>query len=295
MSTFTIESVGDPREWSSQKHGGRFFAYPLDLKDEEGVMHFGVEWSRKADTRSPQPGKRIVGAIETGQHGDKLKVDYDATRELGSAPGGGGGSRPSSKSRRWKPESQFDPEKTARIGRAHAQGMAVRVLVANGLPAGAGNTATARAAIKDWTDWFEADVNNAAQKAAQGAVPAVREGAPAGGASRTAPAQTPDIEDTHWRIESLLEESGINSAAARLMAGYATEHMSEAEQSAVIERLQNVNMRQAAIERLTERTEAHHGEPLPTSASGVGSDDIPFARPEYREPFSERERKSRRP
>lgn len=280
---YKIEAVGEPREWSNDY--GAFFAYPLTLEGVAGPK----EWSRKTSSRVPSVGEQIVGEIQ----GDKIKVDLDATKELSGGGSGGGGSRPASKSKEWKPESAYDPEKVARIGRAHAQGMALRLLAINE-PAPSTSKQVTAADVFALADQFEADVNKAAQKAAQGAGPTASQGASPGG-SAPAPAQVPD--DTHQRIESLLEESGINRSAARLMADYAVGHMTEAEQSAVVERLQNVNMRPAAITRLTERTEGHHGEPLPTAASGAGGpdDDIPFARPEYREPFGERERKSNRP
>lgn len=168
MATYTIRSVGDPREWSSQKFGGRFYAYPVDLEDENGHLQIGVEWSRKVESDAPKVGDRVAGHIESGQHGDKLKVDWDAMKELGSggSPARSGGS---SGKREWKPESVYDPEKTARITRSHAQKVAVDLVARMPNFEKAGD-ARIKEVLRSWIDFFELDVEEAAaQKTATGA------------------------------------------------------------------------------------------------------------------------------
>lgn len=275
--TYTIETVGEPREWSSEKHGGRFFAYPLDLKDSDGFQHSGVEWSRKHDSRAPQTGERIAGTISNGQHGDKIKVDYDATKELngGTQGGSSGGRSGSSKTREWKPESEYDPEKTARIGRSHAQEMAIRALTAMGIFESK-SADQLEATIKSWIDFFQADVD-AAAKAARSAGGGTGDGPASGSAALCTPPSVQsgnEAREVHERLTSLLEEAGVNDRAAQVITDYALDQMTSEEQDAAITQLQNENMRQGAVNRLRERVESFSGQWLP--GAGTETDDIPF-------------------
>lgn len=188
---YKVVSVGDPREWSSQTHGGRFYAWPLTL---EGVNE-EVEWSRKATSDEPRIGDVLWGDIQGGAHGLKLKLDWDAMKENQAASRGGsrrsGGSGSGSSGREYKPEHEFDPAKTARITRSHSQKVAVDL--ATSMP-GFGESANPRKreVLREWTDFFESDVEEAAaQKTAQGA---------GGNLARSsqpspAPAQTPPEDE----------------------------------------------------------------------------------------------------
>ena len=235
---YEIAAVGDPRDWRNDY--GSYLAYPLDLKDQGGQVHLGVEWSRKVDpqtgqARQPQAGERVVAQIQNGPHGQKLKVDYDATKELN----GGGGSTHTGGSRNWgwQPDSERDPERVARIGRSHAQEMALRYFAAGGhesLGSLETDQDTLARIVRPVIDWFEMDVEEAAaQKAARAG------GASTGNGSKDAspPVDTPAPEQA-----------------------------------------------------IREATPADR-----QAAAASQDDDIPFARPEYPDPFSERERKSNRP
>lgn len=170
--SFEVVSVGESREWESQKHNQRYYAYPVDLRDGAGKVHMAVEWSRKLDSDAPKVGDTIIGDIKGGQYGDKLAVDWDAMKEQG---GGGwerkrlaelGGSSGGSRSgpRTFKPESQFDPEKVARITRSHAQKVAVDLLTAN--PGfNKSERETKKKALAEWADFFEMDVEEASKAA----------------------------------------------------------------------------------------------------------------------------------
>lgn len=85
MNTYTVKRVADsPREWSS-KQGGTFLSYTVDLEDEAaGRVEAGVEWNRKPESKAPQVGDRIAGTIEPGKFSERFKMDYEATKELGS-------------------------------------------------------------------------------------------------------------------------------------------------------------------------------------------------------------------
>jgi hypothetical protein len=161
-ATYEVKAVGDPREWKNDY--GVFLAYPVDLTDSEGKVLAGIEWSRKKDSKPPQAGDRVVADIQAGPHGEKLKVDFDATKELGGGGGGPRASGPSKRSGEWKPESQYDPEKVARITRAHSQGMAVQLL-ANRADFNEAPKAQRQQAVRAWADWFDADIRQAAATA----------------------------------------------------------------------------------------------------------------------------------
>lgn len=129
---YTIKAVGDPREWSNDH--GRFYAYPLDLKDEQGNLNMGIEWSRKVDSKAPEVGDELIGKIQGGQHGEKIKIDWDAMNGKGGS--GGGGSSNGSGSNgggTWKPRP---PEEIA--GARHAHNLTVAAASLTPLPADAG-------------------------------------------------------------------------------------------------------------------------------------------------------------
>lgn len=190
--TYKILGVGDPREWSSEKYGGRFFAYPLTLEGVEG----SVEWSRKADSNPPQVGDSIICDIESGPHGKKAKINWDAMREEGGRSGGSYGGPGGSEY--MKP---YPPDAVARMGRSHAQEMALRYAEQVGAlqsmnPDKLRSDPRSSVPKHFWrlVDAFESDVEAAAaQKAAQGAgvAPPVETAHPVGSAS-PAPARSPE-------------------------------------------------------------------------------------------------------
>lgn len=166
MSAYTVKRVDDsPREWTS-KQGGTFLSYTVDLEDIEGKVQAGIEWNRKPESRAPEVGDRIAGNIEPGKFSERFKMDYEATKEL---TGGGGssdyrsGGEAKSKGG-WKPESQYDPEKVARITRAHSQEMSIRVfaLIEGHLENNDEAIGHALNRIRKIADWFDADIQRAA-------------------------------------------------------------------------------------------------------------------------------------
>lgn len=124
MTVFTIQSVSEPKEW--QGSYGPMLSYKLDLENG-GAVDRGVELNRKPESRAPQVGEQLAGHLEPGKFGDKLKIDFEATKELGgSRPSGGSSEARSGSKGNWQPESQRDPERAARILRQHSQEMALR-------------------------------------------------------------------------------------------------------------------------------------------------------------------------
>lgn len=154
---YTIKNVGSPREWSSEKFGGTFYAYPLDLENENGHVIHGVEWSRKPDSDAPKVGDEIHGEIKGGPHGDKIKIDWDAMK---GGSGGGSFSRGGGGKGNWQPDHERDPQKVARIARSHAITNAVAVLTH--VPDFNASSAEAKKEkIVEWAGWIEGQVNGA--------------------------------------------------------------------------------------------------------------------------------------
>jgi hypothetical protein len=265
QQSWTARAVREGKVVPNPKGAGQLQNFYIDFNGADGFQAKGTYWRRKAGN-APKVGESYAGTITSGEYGYRFKMDSS-----GGGGGRGGGGRD------WKPESQFDPEKTARIGRSHAQGMALEYANQVGALAGLDEghlKGDPRTIVPDlfWriVDQFQADVDQAAAKAAQGA------GGVAGPAAPSpASVQDSDPQATSERLYSLLEGAGVNPAAAKIITDYALTQMSPQEQDAAIDRLQNPNLQVAAVSRLIDRTEEFHGEPLPEGSPDDG-DDIPF-------------------
>jgi hypothetical protein len=156
--------------------------------------------------------------------------------------------------------------------------MALQMLAIDAVQTGREDFQFNTADVFKLADEFEADVNAAAQKAASGA--------------ETSPPEPPaPSQATHQELHGLLEKAGMNSNASRVVTDYALTNMSAEEQDAALSMLANPDRAAAAVKRLSEKAEAHYGSPLP---AGDADSEIPFARPDYPELFSERECRSNR-
>ena len=285
---FTIERVGEPREWSS-KRGGKFLSYPLDLKDANGHLHMGVESNRKlkgdGSHSEPKLGDVVMGDIGPDRNGnDKLTLDYDAMKEMG-----GGREVSSSGSSDYRRNGK-SPDQQASIVRQHSQQVALEFLTGTGALASGKSVPPVdhlNLVVKPVIDWFEADANNASKTASgpeDGGGPLKTANLP----TASGPSQPPD--DTHQSLSHFLEAAGENSVAANLIANWHLSAdpvdgaLSETEMDAALSALQDDSKRERAAQRLRERYVKANGE-VP-EAEPV--DDIPFARPEYRAPFGER-------
>lgn len=265
---YEIVSVGDPREWGSEKYQTRYNAYPLDLKDPTGKVHLAVEWSRKLDSKAPTVGDKIAGDIQGGQHGNKLKVDYDATKELHGGSSGGGGTWSSTTTRTYQPESQRDPERSARILRQHSQDMALRCYELLGVKDVDLNQIFATA------DQFDGDVIAAGEKAAQGAgsvggTPSSPPSAPR--EASPAPAQAP-VDPVG--LEELLEGAGFTPAQTTVVGRYIEDKFDPGQRASAEASLKDPERVQWAVQKLTEGAEHWSGEPLPTTT--VEDESVPF-------------------
>lgn len=247
-----------PGKTEPNPHGGQFQKFYVDFEGSPDTC-----WRRR-EGDEPEIGRAYYGTVSEGNYGPMFKKEKapDGSTSSGGSKNYGG------KSKEWTPEGDRDPEKVARIGRAHAQGMAVQTLTAMGAFEGK-SAEQLHSTLKSWTDFYEQDVNEAAQKAGGGGTGNdPREASP--------PVDTPGPaqNDTGQLLDHLLEQAGVNYKAAGIIRDYALQEMSVEEQDAACNRLSKENTRAAAVVRLTERTEAALGEPLP----GVEPDlsDVPF-------------------
>jgi hypothetical protein len=264
--TVTVKSFSGGNDWTSDD--GKIALTYYDCVFSRAGADFEANWGKKQGTGDPPIGEPIEG--EFYQKNGKWKF-----RKTSKPQGSNTGGSSAGKSREWKSESQYDPEKVARISRAHAQKMAVQTMTAMG-------TFESKSAdqihgmLKNWIDWFQADVDKAAAKAAQGtgSAQASTDPAVAGSVPDGVPGPVPAQDfGVHERLSTLLEGAGVNGSAARLITDYLINERSTQEQDAAIERLQNPNMAPACVKRCSELAEQHYGEPLPTATA---DDDIPF-------------------
>jgi hypothetical protein len=147
----TVKSVnGEGNPW---QHGITYWPVTFDRNGQD----FECTWGKKGDP--PAIGETVEGDFRQ-QNGEWKFSKASKPQGGGSADyGGGGASKPGG--REWKPESELDPEKVARITRAHSQNLAVELL--NRVPSFAeAPKENKQRAITAWADFFDADVQNAA-------------------------------------------------------------------------------------------------------------------------------------
>jgi hypothetical protein len=151
-------------------------------------------------------GETYFGTIDNGQYGPIFRKE---------SPGAGGGAHGAPAAgargggRTFKPESEFDPEKVARMGRAHAQEMALTWLEA------VENVPRALTELWPHVDAFEADVNAAGARAKATAPPAAE---PAATQQQSASAELQPVDET--TIRNLCEHAGLDQTPAERLARF---------------------------------------------------------------------------
>jgi hypothetical protein len=265
-----IKSFQPGNDWTSDDGKIKLTFYEC-VFDRNG-QDFTATWNKKQGTGDPPVGESIEGEFYEKKPGD-WRFRKASRPQGGGASSGTSSTTSFSGKRDWQPESQRDPERSARILRQHSQEMAVRVLTAMG--SFESNSPTQiETWIRNWADYFDQDVNEAGLKAVQGAGSRALGGVQA--ESGPAPAQpSADPQGTSERLYSLLEAAGLNSVAARVVTDYALSEMTPQEQDAAIDRLGKPDHQAGALKRLRERTEQFHGEPLPEEVP-YDDDENPF-------------------
>jgi hypothetical protein len=270
MSTvYRVKSVaGEPREWTS-KQGGTFLSYKVDL-EADGNLERGIEWNRKPESQPPKVDEYIAGHIEEGKYGDRFKMDYEATKEIGQSP------ETSIASSSHAPSYGKSPDIQRQITRQHSQGMAVQVLphrlAVTETPLSAEGI---KALLKEWTDWFDADVFGQTSSQIQGAQDSQAGAAPPPAASPGSEKGPADVSLTE--IEQALDTAGLINAEARgKVSAYMVSELSMDRIVVAVRKLaaQDIEAQSAALGSLKTLTEKWTGEPLPTE-SAFG-DEPPF-------------------
>lgn len=243
----TVKSInGEGNPW---QHGITYWPVTFDRNGQD----FSCSWGKKGDP--PQVDETVEGDF-TQRNGEwkfkKASAPPQGTSSSGSQDygrGSGGGK---------------SPDTQASIVRQHSQEMGLRWASLQRFGEGSAGNFTLDD-LADVIDWFETDANKAASGAGQSAA-----GAPS---SASSPAPSQNGQAIHERITVLLEAGGVNDQAARTISDFALTEMTVEEQDAAIGMLENESRRMAAIKRLTERTEAKNGQPLPRPTA---DDSIPF-------------------
>lgn len=284
----TVERVVKENEWEGKF--GKNQAYSLDLKMPDGRLEMGVTSNRKLKDdgthNEPREGEELMGSIEPdGRGGEKLKIDYDATKEL--SQGAQFPSSESSTSNSSSPKQETDWEvRNAEIRRQHSQGEAVQVLAHMGSYVMGERTVPIdklQGWIKEWADWFDQDAIAAGQKYGQEPIHGAghQDVASASPAPGSAPvdfsgARTEEPgPDTHQWLEALLVVAGAPTYASQKLATYALEKLLPDQRKTLETELNDPDssVKAAGLKRVEASYEKTEGHAVPQIDP---SDDIPF-------------------
>lgn len=266
---YTITHVGPSREWSN-KRGDRFLAYEIQVEGDDRT----IEWSRKPDSDPPEVGKTTpLADIENGSHGPKLKVDWNALKEQGGSTSSGGSKN--FKPKEWQPESERDPERSARILRQHSQSAALEYAKLTGALSDLSEAITEpRKTVPDFfwrlVDQFDADVLQTAQKAGGVALQ--------GETSLSTPATPPAAQEAQSNAEylsRLLEQAGFPLIQIPPVQRYIEAEVHGERRQKLESALgsSDIDFCASAVTQLIAETEIWTGEKLPTPTP---DDGIPF-------------------
>jgi hypothetical protein len=285
---FTVKAARN-RGTKPNPHGGTLVKWYVDFLDESGQPLTDAHgkpsdayWQRKEGSEV-NPGDKVYGEISEGDHGLRFKLQQAPDGGPSPASTGTSGSKEWGNTSYMKPQP---PEAVARMGRAHAQDMAVQTCVAMGtFESKSPDQVYSR--LKSWIDWFEEDVNNAGKAAVQGA--GATASSPRGEVPGRDPAPEQSPADPQY-LSKLLEDAGLDVVSSHALGLWIITKLDVDQQRRAEEGLKDSQKCATTLAELRRSYEATEGPLVETGAGGVPDDDIPFARPEYRQPFSERER-----
>lgn len=247
--------------------GGTLQKFYLDFEGSvDGFNAEDVYWRRK-EGNAPVVGQSYVGSISIGDYGYRFKSEPGAgtAAPRGSVNTGSAGTS----SKGWQPESERDPERSARILRQHSQEMAVRTLTALGSFQGK-SAEMLRGTLKTWTDFYDKDVIETSQGAPRGA--ADPKPPPTIPAVDAAPAQPPPGDDHYWLCKQL-EKQAVGSYPATKLADFIVDRFTPEQ---ILKARHGLGDHERAADTLAKLKTAYEnaaGEPLPTDDV---ADDIPF-------------------
>jgi hypothetical protein len=255
--------VLDVREGKTEPnpHGGEFQKYYVDFEGSDDTY-----WRRRAGDK-PEVGRSYYGTISEGNFGPIFKKEKVPDGALS------GSSEASTGKREWKPESQYDPEKVARMSRAHAQEMALRWAA---LLPDRGDLTLAK--IFQFTDAFERDVETSGQAASptQGLTHAKESASPPTSASPESGSPSAELNELA-ECARALDTAGLTYAPARDKVAQYMVTMPEADRLRAIKQLVDAGDPETlamTLRAMKQRTESALKKPLPSAPNP--DDDIPF-------------------
>jgi hypothetical protein len=250
-------------------HGGTLDKWYCGLKNLDGGLDSDdAYWQRKSPSEVTV-GDRVYGKLEKreGGQGDRFKLEPEPDGAPREASTGSAGSQNNSPKGSWQPESERDPERSARILRQHSQEMSIRVLTAMGTFDGK-SAEQIHTRLREFANFFDLDVEEAGQAAKQA------QGSPAPTAPPASPGPvSPSVDDTHQFFAFLLESANLNAEAAHVLGEYIATKFGDDQKRRAEYGLKDTETQLDTLKKLEAAYEKSEGKKLP---DGVPEDDIPF-------------------
>jgi hypothetical protein len=183
MPTYAVTAAEEKKRVDGKY--GPMVVFNLRLKGPDGIEHT-AEWFTKATTPLPAPGTSLEGDLEDGQYGKSFKK---------AKPANGFGGR--------------EPRDSGRIERQHSQEMALRAISTLKLTEYDSRDGYRRI-IKEWTDWFVADLDNASPNAGGGSSATPQASGPPTPVTNGSAAPAGPSDKQLDFLERLLQEAGVD-------------------------------------------------------------------------------------
>lgn len=242
-----------------------------DMVFERNGEGFACSWGKKSEG-APQVGEELEGEFY------KDKRNEWKFRKASKSPGPSSGGK-----RDWQPESQRDPERSARILRQHSQGLAVQIALAGDLKAlvneaagpGQGTVRLCKEFV-DIIDLLDADVNKAGQAATQAQASPRSIEPPEIPKELRLQAQIAQntLSESHWWFEDHLMKAGLDGTGAKRLATFILDRF-DAEQGKRAEQgLSDFDTMGETLAKLETAFRTIEGENLPKDGNDM--EDLPF-------------------
>jgi hypothetical protein len=157
---WTVTAVKEGKTEPNPKAPGNLTKFYVHFIGDDGTDAPDVYWRRK-EGNAPEVNAKVNGTISQGQYGPIFKIT--TTGGISNFNAGGGNS--AAKDDYWAAKEQRDIDGIKRMGRAHAQEMALRMVEATRDAGDLDLTDSDLVGIylndvvRKLTDWFENDVN----------------------------------------------------------------------------------------------------------------------------------------
>lgn len=258
---YTVKSVRGPKQWTGKY--GPMLSYILDLEWGDEELARGVELNRKPESRAPEVGERLAGELEEGKYADKLRIDFDQTKELAQP--------------QTRPQPSSQPQSTtsgpSNLDRSIARQVALKVLGPT-INAATSLNADIKRRITEIQEDILSQAANSGQEQLNSSdsgvsMPSVSADPPSGTPAQNSPPAEPDNDH---RLDEKLNDAGVTTGRERAwLIKQFHEVLDDAQQKAceVGIVLGAVEDQERAVKRLKELAG-----PIPSGFKP--DDDIPF-------------------